>query len=400
MNESPNDRSEARSRDDVLENGISAMKNPPAPPGPPPELVKATLATLHESDPPTIPFRPFVSRSLLMKSLSTTAGLLLLTGAAMLVATALQSSSMAFTDAVEQLRSARTLTYTKLITVEGKPDSIKTREFFAADGRHRSERGSSVSIYDDSGMSRLTLIKDTKTALVRRPVDGSKDRPKHRFLGWLETLKKLGDQPDKGLGEKTVDGHRAVGFVATQGRLTFTLWVDAKSNEIVRIEYDSPIEGPIQRIVMTDFQFNKPLDETLFSFDVPDGYTVQVQPPVLKVPGGEESLIEALRGYTKLADGHFPASISDWSAWSSVLTKNNDNGRPTAEALRISSHLGSIIPFLSRMTKDNYEYLGKDKTLADTDTVIFWYKSKDGIYRAVYGDLTVKAVAADDLPKE
>lgn len=401
MSESPTDRSEARAPDDVLEQAIAAIENAPDLPGPPPELVKATLATLHDSDPPTIPPRPIFSRGLLMKCLSATAGLLLVAGAVVFVVTAVQTSSMAFADAVEQLRSARTLSYSNLITVEGKPDPIKTREFFAEDGRHRSEHKAGVTtIFDDSSMIRLTLIEATKTALVRSPVDDNQDRPKYDFLGWLERLKKLGDQPDKELGEKTVDGRRAVGFVATQGNHTFTIWVDAKTNQIVRIEHDMPVKGPIQHIVMTGFQFNQPLDESLFSFDVPDGYTVRKQRPVPKVPGGEESVVEALRGYTKLSGGQFPASISEWGEWAVLFSKNNDNGRPTAEATRVLSHLGSILPFLSRMTKDDYEYLGKGKTLADTDTVVFWYKTKDGTYRAVYGDLTVKAVAADDLPRE
>jgi len=401
MNESPTDRSEARAPDDVLKQAIAAIENAPALPGPPPELVTATLAALHEPDPSTIPAHPFVSRSLLMKSLSATAGLLLVAGAVVLVATAIQSSSMAFTHAVEQLRSARTLSYTKLITVKGNPDPIKTRELFVGDGRHRTEHESGVTtIFDDSSMIRLTLIEATKTALVGLPVDDNQDRPKRDVLEWLEALKKLGDQPDEELGQKTVDGRRAVGFVATQGKRTFTIWVDAKTNEIVRVKYDSPIEGPIQHIVMTDFQLNEPLDESLFSFDAPDGYTIRARTPLPKVSGGEESLIEALRGYTILTDGQFPASISDWGEWAVLFSKDNDNGRPTAEATRVMSHLGSIIPFLSRMTKDTYEYLGKGKTLADTDTVIFWYKTKDGTYRAVYGDLTVKAVAADDLQKE
>ena len=46
MNESPTDRSEARAPDDILKQAIAAKKNAPAPPGPPPELVNATLATL------------------------------------------------------------------------------------------------------------------------------------------------------------------------------------------------------------------------------------------------------------------------------------------------------------------------------------------------------------------
>ncbi|NQT12028.1 MAG: hypothetical protein HQ582_04735, partial [Planctomycetes bacterium] len=187
MNESPTDRSEARAPDDVLKQAIAAIENAPALPGPPPELVTATLATLHEPDPSTIPAHSFVSRSLLMKSLSATAGLLLVAGAVVLVATAIQSSSMAFTHAVEQLRSARTLSYTNLITVQGNRDPIKTREFFAEDGRHRSEYQFGVAtIFDDSSMIRLTLIEATKTALVRSPVDDKKDRPKRRFLEWLE----------------------------------------------------------------------------------------------------------------------------------------------------------------------------------------------------------------------
>jgi len=74
-----------------------------------------------------------------MKSLSATCCLLLVAGVAVFVMTAIQPSSMAFADAVEQPQSARMLSYTRLLTVEGNPKPIKSRELFAEDGRHRNK---------------------------------------------------------------------------------------------------------------------------------------------------------------------------------------------------------------------------------------------------------------------
>src|SRR5207244_4027655 len=142
------------------------------------------------------------------------------------------------------------------------------------------------------------------------------------FLAWLQALKKLGDKPDKELGQQELDGKRVTGFVATQGNLTFTIWVDTATQELVRIEHDSPIKGTAyERAAMTDFRFDQQLDESLFSVAVPAGYTVQ-QLAVPSVPGGEASVIEALRGYTKRDDGKFPPSLSDWGPWAVLFSKD------------------------------------------------------------------------------
>lgn len=361
-----------------------------------------------------------------MKSIFATCCLLLVAGVAVFAMTAAQPPSTASAEAVEQPRSVQALSYTKLITVEGNPKPLKAKELFAEDGRHRTELESGVTtVFDTSSMLRLTLIETGKKALVCRPVVGNQEGPNQHFMKWLEMLKKLGDEPDRKLGEKAVEGRRAVGFVATLADSTYTIWVDAETNQLIRVEYDMPAKGPVKHIVMTGFKFNQRVDESLFSFDVPDGYTVHNQPPPPprvclatekltealrrhgvrkqavppKVSVGEENVVEALRGYTKLADGRFPASISKWDEWAVLFTKNSDNGRITAEAKLVSGHLGSIHAFLYQMPKDSYKYIGKGKTLADTDAVVFWHKTRDGAYRAVYGDLTVKAIAADDLPK-
>lgn len=388
--------------DDVLDEALAAIRQAPVPAGPPDELVNATLAALSGSAPSTHTSRSLFSRRLMMKTLSTTAGVLLAAGAAFLVTTALQSSSMAFTAAVEQLRSARTLVYTRLLTVEDSVEPIKVREYWAEDGRHRSKNGTTTTIFDQSGRIRLTLLEDTKTALVAAPLSDDKAGPQLDQLDWLQRLKKAGDSPREELGEKTIDGRAAVGFVTSQANQTFTIWVDATTSEIIRIEHDFPVEGSsIQRVTMTDFRFNQALDEALFSFEVPQGYTVKQGPARPTVPGGEESIIAALGGYTKLADGRFPASIADWGPWAVLFSHASVNGDVTEpEMTRVMGHLGSILPFLMQMNKDDYAYLGKGKTIKDTDVIVFWYKTKDETYRAIYGDLTVKEVTRDALPQE
>ena len=335
-----------------------------------------------------------------MKSLSATAALLLFAGAVALVVTAMHPSTPAFADVVEQLRSAHTLSYTKLIAVKDNPKMIKTQEFIAEDGRRRSEhQGGTTTIFDASRRIRLTLIEGSKTAIVPAPREKRPEISDRTATDWLDRFKKMGDMPDKELGEKSINGHRAVGFVATQARVTYTIWVDADTSEIVRVEHNSRIEGPVDRIVMTDFRFNEPLDEALFSFDVPAGYTIMQQPAIPKLIGGEASIIEALKGYTKRADGKFPDSITDWGAWAVLLSAGSNDGVLSEEITRIMGRLGSIVPFLSAMAKADYEYVGKGKTTADTNTIVFWYKTKKGTHRAIFTDLTVKDIAAENVPK-
>ena len=52
--------------------------------------------------------------------------------------------------------------------------------------------------------------------------------------------------------------------------------------------------------------------------------------------------------------------------------------------------------------ENNFRYLGKGVKLGDKEAIVCWYKLKDAkdpnTYRVVYGDLSVKDVAAKDLP--
>jgi outer membrane lipoprotein-sorting protein len=320
------------------------------------------------------------------------AGLLLAIGATLFV----PSAPTAFAQAIEQLKAARAFSYTTLIYTDQREKPITSQVMFAADGRERSESSGIVSIMDANGWSRITLIKATKTAIVA-PQNKSQRAVARGQLDWLEKLKSHGSKPDRELGSKQLNGRSVEGFAAKQGQIEFTIWVDSNSKELVQIEHPGMIEGsPIKKVVMNNFHFNQIFDESLFSFEVPNDYqTIDALPPPQMV-SHEESIIEALRGYTKVTDGKFPKSLADWGEWSVIFSRS---GVPREETTVTMARLGAIAPFLFSMSKEDYQYLGAGKTTSDEHTIVFWYRTKDGQLRAIFNDLSAADINEADVPK-
>ena len=119
----------------------------------------------------------------------------------------------------------------------------------------------------------------------------------------------------------------------------------------------------------------------------------------LKVTNSEENIVEALRGYTKFTGGKFPKSITDWSEWTKLAVPHSKNGRLSQEVAQVMGYLGAILPFLTQMSNDDYEYVGAGKSVDDERTIVFWYRNDNGKFRAIYNDLTVSDVPAKALPQ-
>lgn len=407
MREQSTDESENEMSDALLQQAIASIQKQEVPAGPSPQLVAATLATLHISEQSLTRSFPFVVRARTIKLTATAAALLLTASMATLLILAMKSPSSAFGQVIKQVREARSMSYTQLMKLDGRAQLITTSNFIAEDGRRRTEQpgaGGVTTIFDTNGFIRLVLIEATKTALVYEAREERGINAGHMFLDWLQTLRKLGEMPDKELGQKELDGKRVSGFVATQGNSTFTMWVDSATGELVRIEYDSPVNDMPTHITMTDFRFNERLDESLFGFAVPAGYRVRqlTSAPSVRdaIPGGETSVIESLRGYTKRVAGKFPPSLTDWGAWAVLFSKDIGDGVLDPEAARVMGHVGAVLPFLLSMPKNDYAYLGEGKTVDDKDAIVFWYRKPDGTYRAIYGDFSVKDIAVEQLPKK
>ena len=333
-----------------------------------------------------------------MKSLSTAAALVIVAGATLL----LQSSPSAFGEVIKQLRDARSFSYVKHIDVEGQTKPIEVKIIVAEDGRQRQEMVGTVSIMDPSSQIRLTLITASKTAIVSEPqvIPPGSPPPKKHPVEWLDDLKTHGDKPDKRLGKKILDGRSVEGFVAMQSQYAYTVWIDNQTKELVQVEHEMPVKGSsITKVTMTNFRFNEKLDTSLFSYDVPEGYKTINQPrfDLPKTAGSETSIVEALRGFTKLSDGKFPKSISDWGEFVILVSKGSQDGQLDKESREIAGHLGSILPFLTTLPKDDYEYLGSGKSVDDKRCIVFWYRNKDAKFRAIFNDLTVSDVDEKDV---
>lgn len=407
MNEPFNNESSDDMPGGLLDRAIESIQAQAIPAGPPPKLVADTLSALDELKQFSPAVLPFFTRSRMMRFTTTAAALVFTASLATLLILAAKSPSAAFGQAIKQVRDARSMTYTQRMVVEGKDKPIVTKSFIAEDGRKRTEQpgaGPITTIFDTNGFTRLVLIEPTKTALVSPARDQRAINAGQMFLEWLEALRKLGDSPDKELGQKDLDGRRVAGFVATKGSFEFTIWVDSATGELVSIEHDSLVNGKEAHITMTDFRFNERLDESLFSFEAPAGYKVR-QPSekstVRDVPTpGETNVVEALRGYTERDGGKFPASLTDWGSWAVLFSKAARGPEVDPETKRVMEHLGAVLPFLVSLPKDDYAYLGSGKTVEDKDAIVFWYKNPEGTYRAIYGDLSVQDIAEEKLPKK
>jgi len=57
--------------------------------------------------------------------------------------------------------------------------------------------------------------------------------------------------------------------------------------------------------------------------------------------------------------------------------------------------------FVQKLPADSdWHYAGKDSTFGDSDMAIFWYRPEGSeTYRVIYGDLSVRDVSPENLPK-
>jgi outer membrane lipoprotein-sorting protein len=353
-----------------------------------------------------------------MNIVSTAAAVLMVIGVATLWPVSTKSATSVYAQVIQQVREARSVIYTHEVIPTDGSRARKSRYYIADDGRMRREHlrddGSigAITISDNTGFPRIILELDTKEATVMRdpePDSSRKTRPGGRggmLLNQFETFRNLATKPQRDLGTKELAGRHVTGFVGKlveQSAREHTIWIDTISEELVRIEQDTfetsmkngeeAGERKAVKIVLTDFQFNVPMDDSLFSWELPAGYTRR--PPSPPQRGGEISIVEALRGYTQHTGGLFPSSLNDWSAWSAVLSKGLDGQPSRSQALRVMAHVGALSSFLDGLPKEDYAYVGGGKTTGDTNTLIFWYKRPDGVYRAIYGDLTFRDVTAE-----
>ena len=262
---------------------------------------------------------------------------------------------------------------------------------------------------EDARMLTLVSLGVTKIASYN-DIQGTVQEGFRSVLDFVRNVvSRVKDNPDadiQDLGEKEINGQKAVGFYVKGPNVDLTIWANKKTSLPIRIEF---AEGKTSTVIK-NIKFDVPLEESLVSMEVPAGYTMKdIAIHIIEVPAPdnhlsnatEEDLVESLRIWAEIIlDGAFPDAIGTDHFIKQAAPlgyKLASLGLPHSE---IEQYTKGMI-FLQKFEfGGKWGYAGKGVKLGDADKIILWYQPQgSNTYRAIYGDLRVAEVAEEDLPK-
>ena len=325
----------------------------------------------------------------------------------------LGGSTPAFADVVRPLLTARTATFKMTIDMEDSPRTT-IDGMFMEPGRMRQEMPyGGAMIIDQQQGTMVTLIPPEKKAIILEMENVSEEQKgkANMFHNIRDLIQKANDESVEFIGKREIDGINAIGYHIGNPNMEMTIWANAKTLLPVQIEYSmGKMMGAEGTVTMHNFVFDVELDESLF--EIPDGYGTQTIPYDTSAPE-EEDFIQALRLCSEATDGKFPSELNYKAIISEFyMVKMEKMGIDTKqspdmsdpkfqELMEIWTKVVRGISFALRLPPESdWNYAGKDAKFGDAGTPIFWYRPQGSdTYRVIDGDLSVKDIAQENLPK-
>jgi Predicted periplasmic protein (DUF2092) len=387
--------------DQRLDQDLLTLRDTDVPEGPPAEIVSRTLAALQrDRGAHSAPVQTFIKRLSTMPTFVRFAAAILLAAGIIGIPTVFTTNpggpGVVFADVIEQIRAARTVSYTMRVGDDPKPFHVFNME----PGLSRTEYPGLVSIFDRVRGKNLVLNTAGKLANIFEMKPEDQAGPGGNEIDHLRNFR---GKPDADLGEKMIDGRPTRGFRFSEGGWNNVVWVDTKTNLPVRMENKTTLNAEgAKTIVLTDFVFDAPLDAALFSMTPPEGYTTHTtavaKPAAAPV---EKDLVDLFAEYAKSSGGRFPNDLQMPSLLDVLkdikVTKTGFDDVTTAWIAKVGKGVGLVWA----MPPDaGALYTGKGVELGQADKAIFRYKPQGSkTYRVIYGDLTVKDVEPDRIAK-
>ena len=316
-------------------------------------------------------------------------------------------ATVAWADVQRIIRNARTMTMKATMEMElipGTPTTMEMTMMFKEPGLMRQEMtmGSSkiIGILDIQQNKMITLMEAKKTATVYDLTEMSADmRKRHEEQDFLGRMKALIEKSETELGEKEIDGRATKGYRVKEDNQIFTIWADAETGQLVEVNM-TMFQGET-KMTMSDFEFDVELDDSLFSLDIPEGYTVEKDQITIK-EASVDDVVELLRVWTMIRGGTFPDALTPGCFQEDAMDAKDRE----FEQSELSEHDGRKLALSMTRTwmllalNSEAHYAGKGVKLGDAETPVFWYKSEGSeTYKVIYGDLHVEDVAEEDLPE-
>lgn len=335
-------------------------------------------------------------------------------------------SRPAFAAVVKPILTARTAVYTIIATLPDKP-LFKVQGEFMEPGLTRQTFGTDegpdkefVQITDHLQGKSLVLVPAQKTAVVAEPTNATGPVDARAINMFTDLRRRILSASEHGyesaayLGEAKIAGRRVFGYRFAENGVRTTLWADAESFLPLQIEC-APAEEPPDRpadFVMTDIQFDVPLDPAAFSLAVPPGYheqTLQLD----NSPVTEADVVILLRFYAEHTEGRFPSTLGPGVSkeLAQAVKKTTPAGEPNLaepagqEALqKVMQDMMKLLrslKFVMTLPPDaDWHYAGAQATFGDATQPIFWYRPQgSATYRVIYADLSIRDVAPENLPQ-
>lgn len=310
---------------------------------------------------------------------------------------------MAWADVVRPILTAHTVAFNAR-SLEGENLPI-ARIMSMGTQRVRSEILSAdvqvIAIYDYDTSQMLTLNPKQKIAAII-DIKGLPEKPENFVEIMRNMINELQHDPDvsiESLGEKEIDGCMAQGFRAAgpEGN-ELMIWADSQTSVPIRME----LKWRQTHSEFTGFEFDEVLDESLFSMDIPEGYSTMPK-AMLSLTGAEQDLVEALRQWAEsILEGVFPKDFSS-QAFMDDMPKVR---KRIAQAKKEGTDEGpwkmmrGFMFYKNLKPENDWHYVGKDVKFGDAESPVCWYRPTDSeTYRVIYGDLSIKDVAPENLPE-
>jgi outer membrane lipoprotein-sorting protein len=304
-----------------------------------------------------------------------------------------------FAQVASHLMQAQTAVLTIVIGQPGAAPPIQ--DMIMGNRIRRTVEGiPNISIIDLETSKILTLDANTKTA-VYVELKNLPQIPNYmeRLRNIITILEETEGVEIEYLDRQDLDGRRVIGYKATYPGGQLYLWADPATYAPVQIDQ---YEGQMT-ILCKDLQFDVPMDESLFSMEIPEGYTQQEVSLDLS-SGTEEAFILGLGLWAQyIGDGYYPEDVHVEAFIKNapmIGEKLKAAGLPESEAMKVGMALSRHLLFIRFFKGEGqWFYNGRDVRWGDGEIPIFWYKPRGGqTWRVIWGDLRVEDTAEENLP--
>jgi len=311
-------------------------------------------------------------------------------------------SGVTFAQVIQPILNANTAVFDILIGGD-KPDTPVIHDMVMGSRIRRivAAAPDEISIID-LAEGRILSLNDAKKEAVYYDLKGLPPIPNYLedFKGLFAKLQEIPHFEVQQLEAQEIDGHKAVGFLAKHPKVEITLWADAKTGLPIRVDQ----KEPQMTTIVKNMRFDVPMEESLFSMEVPSGYKQQ-QVQLDLFGSTEADFIEGLRLRAEMfGEGRFPDSLAfeDYMKQVPELIKKAEKLKLSLEQnAELDKKVGAHLFFLRFFKGEGkWYYRGKGIKLGDAATPIFWYRPTGSeTYRVIYGDLHVVDVARENLPE-